>query len=203
MRGIVLFFLFFPLLLIAQIDTLEQPSKANQLIEDFFQNTDSEGGFDFNTLFEDLEFYLEEPLNLNTATPEELYNLRLLSDIQINALLNHRQQAGELLTIYELQSIPSFDLATIRAILPYVTVNGSLDDYQLSVRSMLKEGKNELFVRWSRIVEEQQGFSLLDGQRYLGSPDQLYVRYRHSYSNKLSYGFTAEKDRGEEFFQWK
>jgi hypothetical protein len=201
MRGIVLFFLFFPLLLIAQIDTLEQPSKANQLIEDFFQNTDSEGGFDFNTLFEDLEFYLEEPLNLNTATPEELYNLRLLSDIQINALLNHRQQAGELLTIYELQSIPSFDLATIRAILPYVTVNGSLDDYQLSVRSMLKEGKNELFVRWSRIVEEQQGFSLLDGQRYLGSPDQLYVRYRHSYSNKLSYGFTAEKDRGEEFFQ--
>jgi len=198
---------FFLLLLLcstqvtAQVDTLDQPSKANTIVEDFLQNSESEGDFDFNTLFEDLEFYLESPLNLNEATPEELYNFRLLSDIQIIELLRHRRETGDLIALYELQSIPSFDLPTIRAILPYVTVQGGIDDYQLSIPRMLAEGKNELYIRWQRIAEEQRGYQDLDGQRYLGSPDQLYLRYRHSYSNRLSYGFTAEKDRGEQFFQ--
>ena len=35
----------------------------------------------------------------------------------------------------------------------------------------------------------------------LVTPNKLYVRYRHSYGNRLSYGITAEKDRGEAFFR--
>jgi hypothetical protein len=192
--------LLFPLLLRAQADSLGQPDRAATIVEDFLQNTETEGDFDFNTLFEELEFYRESPLNLNEASPEDLYTLRLLSDIQIVELLRHRREVGDLIAIYELQSIPSFDLATIRTILPYVTVSGDVDDYQLSIRRMVAEGNNELYIRWSRIAEEQRGYRDTEENGYLGSPDQLYVRYRHAYSNKLSYGFTAEKDRGEEFF---
>lgn len=36
--------------------------------------------------------------------------------------------------------------------------------------------------------------------RYLGSPWVLYTRYRFSFSKKYSFGITAEKDAGEEFF---
>ena len=196
---------FLSLPALAQVDSLPQPPDApQQVIEDFLQNTESEGDFDFNTVFEDLEYYLRRPLNLNEAGEEDLQNLQLLSDIQILELLNYRRTAGDLISIYELQAIPSFDLQTIRRLLPYVTVDKGIDDYQLSIPRMMAEGQNELYLRWSRIVEEQKGYSPLEegqtAQRYLGDPNQFYLRYKHSYSNKLSYGLTAEKDRGEEFF---
>ncbi|MCB0568985.1 MAG: helix-hairpin-helix domain-containing protein [Phaeodactylibacter sp.] len=205
MRILLAVIMIIPFAAAGQIDSLLQPPEATQqLIEDFLQNTDSEGEFDYNTIFENLEYYLERPLNLNEASQEELESLGLLSDIQVLGLLNYRQVAGDLISIYELQAIPSFDLLTIRRILPYVSVGGGIDDYQLPIGQMLREGRNELYLRWSRYLEEQKGYSPLEegqsGSRYLGSPNQFYLRYKHSFSNKLSYGFTAEKDRGEEFF---
>ena len=198
--------LFLPLLAITQVDSLvRSPDAVQQVIEDFLQNAESEGDFDFNTIFENLEFYLSRPLDLNRANQSELEELGLLSDVQVLNLLNHRRMAGDFISIYELQAVASFDLLDIRRILPYVTVDKGLDDYQLPVWQMMREGNNELYVRWSRILEEQKGYRPLgEGEtasRYLGSPDQLYTRFRHFYSNKLSYGFTAEKDRGEAFFR--
>ncbi len=206
MRKPLLFLLALPFPALSQIDSIVQPPDATQqVIEDFLQNTDSEGAFDFNTIFENLEYYLERPLNLNEAGQDELEAFGLLSDIQVLDLLNYRQLAGDLISIYELQAIPSFDLLTIRRILPYVAVRGGLDDYQLPLGQMLREGRNELYLRWSRFLETQKGYRPLaegeTGSRYEGSPGQLYVRYKHSFSNRLSYGFTAEKDRGEAFFR--
>lgn len=36
---------------------------------------------------------------------------------------------------------------------------------------------------------------------YLGSPWKLYTRYRFQYRRNISFGVTAEKDEGEEFFK--
>lgn len=190
----------------AQSDTLQPVSSPEeQIIEDYLQSIEAEGDFDFNTIFEELEYFRDNPLDLNGANEGDLQALKLLSDIQILDLINYRRQAGDLISVYELQAIPSFDLLTIRRILPFVAVGGGLDDYQTSLGKMLAQGKNELYLRWFRILEEQQGYTPLGegqtGSRYLGDPNQFYMRYKHSYSNRLSYGFTAEKDRGEEFFK--
>ncbi len=179
------------------------PPEVIEFIEDYLQNIEGDGDFDFNAIFEELAFYQENPIDLNRATERDLLELRLLSDVQIINLISYRQQAGPLLAVYELQVIPGFDLPTVRRILPYVAVGTGLDDYQVPLGRMLTEGKNEFFVRWQRILEEQRGYRTPEdpeANRYLGDPNQLYIRYRHTYSNKLSYGITAEKDRGEEFF---
>lgn len=180
------------------------PAESLEALEDFFQNTEESGDFDFNAFFEQLEAYLERPLNLNSATEGDLRGLGLLTDIQVVNLINHRQSTGKLLAIYELQAVPGFDRLTINRILPFVGVSTGLDDFQLSLGEMAAQGKNELFIRWNRILEEQRGYQPTndpEANRYLGSPDQLYLRFRHSYYNKMSYGVTMEKDRGEEFFR--
>ena len=144
----------------AQIDTLNRDQPLNQsIIEDFIQETGGEGEFDFNTIFEQLEEYAEDPIDLNLVTDEQLKELGILNDIQIVDFLNYRIMAGELISTYELQSIPSFDLNTIRNILPYVTVRGNVNDYQLPITQMLYEGNNELYLRWERVLEEQRGFT--------------------------------------------
>lgn len=187
------------------ISTPTPPEDAQQVIEDFLQNTDSEGDFDFNTLFENLEIYRRRPLNINKATEEELRDLHLLSDAQILNLINYRRTAGALVAIYELQAIPGFDLPSIRRLVPFVTVGADAGADRSTLSQMLTQGRNELYLRWSRVLEQQKGFIPLapgdTSSRYLGDPNQLYIRFKHSYGNRLSFGFTAEKDRGEEFFK--
>lgn len=203
MRRFACLLLCLPQMVLAQIDTTrtEPPDAAQERLEDFLQNTDSEGVFDFNALFEQLEDFRANPIDLNEADETTLQELLLLSDAQILDFLSYRQQLGELISLYELQAIPSFDLATIRRILPYVTVRGDVDDYQIPIRQMLREGRNEIYFRWGRILEQQRGFANAESNRYLGDPNQLYFRFRHAYGTRLSYGLTGEKDRGEEFFK--
>lgn len=187
-------------------DTLRDqlPLLDRQLVEDVIQNTEAEGDFEFNTAFEILEIYRTNPLNLNTADERTLRESRLLTDVQILELLRYRREIGPLLAVYELQSIPSFDLETIRRMLPFVTLNRAIDDLSVDFNDMLANGQRELFLRWSRILETQEGYSRdpeTSNNFYLGDPNQYYVRFRQRYSNKLSFGITAEKDRGEPFFE--
>jgi hypothetical protein len=187
-------------LLLAQRDTLAPVGdEVNEdLIEDFIQNQLGDEEFDFNTLFEQLEYYKRRPLNLNTAERQELEDLRLLTDQQVNSLLNYRQTAGDLLAIQELQTIPGFDNQTIERILPYVRVTGGVDDYNLPLHKMLYQGNNEVYLRFRTFLEEKKGYKT---GAYRGDPNTYYVRFRHQYENRLSYGITAEKDPGEEFFK--
>lgn len=179
------------------------PPATIEFLEDFLQNSDRDGDFDFNALLEELEFFQQNPLDLNRTSEDELRELRLLSDVQIINLVSYRQQTGPLIALYELQVVPGFDAATIQRILPFVTLRSDLDDYNVPLSTMVRQGKNETFLRWQRIVETQRGYEPTEdptASRYLGDPNKLYFRFRHSYSNRLSFGLTTEKDQGEEFF---
>ena len=190
-------------ILFSQSDTLDQvPLALEDQIESFLGNLDDEVDFDFNTISEYLlELHLN-PINLNTVTLPELENLRLLSDIQIAEFFSYRRRLGNLLSIYELQAIPSFDRKTIASIRPFISLQSTPTQSVLKSKSFGK-GKNELFLRWSRDLEKQRGYQARNGNppAFEGSPDKLYLRFRHRFENKLSYGFTLEKDAGESFFR--
>lgn len=189
----------------AQVDSIPPASNLNeQRLEDLIDDAEEEGDFDFDTAFESLSVYEKKPLNINKVQEDELQSLGLLSDVQIANLLNYRAQLNGFISIYELQAVPGLDLASIRRMLPYVTLNKDVDDLQVSLKEMLTKGENQLYMRWTRVLEEQKGFRASeenpDSSAYFGDPNQFYIRYRHLYSNRFSFGITAEKDRGEEFF---
>ncbi|MEM1326429.1 MAG: helix-hairpin-helix domain-containing protein [Bacteroidota bacterium] len=187
----------------AQVDTLDvMPDDGQLLLEDLFQNVgDESGNLDFNTIYENLSYYAAHPIPLNRATRTDLQNLQLLSDIQINNLLKHREQTGDLLALYELQAIAGFDAAIIQQILPYVTLKSDVDDYRIPINEMLARGQNRLYLRLQRQLQLPQGFSeeLPPNRRFVGDPNRLYVRYKHNYENRFQYGVTMEKDAGEAF----
>ena len=184
-------------------DSITVDPIPTDLLEDFLQNSGAESGdFDLNGQFDLLATFQKRPLNINRCDEADLRELGLLNDIQINNLLQYRKIAGPLLALYELQVIPGFDLALIRRIIPYLTTGGDLDDFQASLLEMIGDGRNEVQMRWSRVLEKQAGYANPEsGQSYLGDPNQLFVRWRHTYYNRLSFGITAEKDRGEAFFK--
>lgn len=198
----------------AQVDSVRQKTNDNtdeqitQNIELLSEQMQSEDG-DISNLIEIYTNYKKHPLNLNHAKKEEMMELQLLSEIQINHLINHREQNGYLMTMYELQSIEGFDVSTIKKILPYVYVSNYFNSSFFSINEMLKYGKHEYVMRLQRIIEKQSGYmkpdSLTQATKpnayYLGDPNRIFARYHFQYNNAVSVSFSGEKDAGEEFFK--
>ena len=166
-------------------------------IENAVANND-DNAFDYDTQFEHLQDFVRHPLNINKAAASDFENLKLLSSEQIQRIIQHRVKYGLYFTLYELQSV--LDLDIIRRILPFITVDGDLDDYQLPIREWFKRGKNDLFLRTERRLEASKGFKKdVSEGGFTGDRFKTYLRYRYSFGNRLSYGVTLEKDAGEKW----
>jgi hypothetical protein len=176
------------------------------LIQELVARPDNED-LQYEDLYENLLQYYQQPLNLNKTSREALANLLLLSPLQIDNLLQYIGDNGPLLSLYELQAVPAFDLATIYKILPFVTVqdpDGLAAGKALGQRMIANQHQYAL-IRWDRVVQERRGFTQPDSagnrltSRYAGSPHKYLLRYRNSHARDFSLGFLVEKDAGEKF----
>ena len=190
----------------AQIDSVvpknneQVDEQINQNVELLSEQMQSEDG-DLSNLTEIYTYLKSHPLNLNRAKKEEL--------LEINNLIKHREKNGYLMTIYELQSIDGFDLATIKKIVPFVYVSNNFNSTFFSTKEMFKDGKHEFVMRLQRVVEKQAGYFIPDSltkankpnSYYLGDPNRVFARYRFQYNNAVSFALSGEKDAGEQLFK--
>lgn len=151
-----------------------------------------------------MQQYLHHPINLNTADEATLAELKLLTPLQINSLLSYRAMMGQLISLYELQAVPGWDVATIQRLRLYVTVSSPIFLVH-TLRKRLLGGNHSLLLRASQVLEKARGFGVdtTAGNLYKGSPQKIFVRYRYVYKNLLQYGMVGEKDAGEQFFKGK
>ncbi len=205
MKKIFTFLLLFLLVinsLQAQVDTT-QPASAviEDLVEQIVQTQDLED-FDYADLYDELMYFYQHKINLNTATREQLEKLRFLSDDQINAILDYRKSTGEFISIYELQLLPGFSRDVISMLLPFVTVAKPEQAKTVDLNYMLGHLRHDVIFRQQAVLVPQVGYLLPDSvdNRYLGDRQKIYLRYKVTFRQQLSAGFTAEKDAGEQFF---
>ena len=148
-----------------------------------------------------LEHFKKNPLNLNEADANELRELIFLTDLQIDNLVSYRHLLGNLISIYELQAIPGWDVETIKRILPFVTVSNAISMVE-DFRRRLRDGDKRLLFRCSEILERSEGFDKSGtGTKYLGGRERIFFRYRYRYKNLLQYGLLGDKDAGEQFLK--
>lgn len=161
----------------------------------------------YEDLYESLlQLYLN-PINLNKTNPEELKSVYVLSPIQLTAFFDYRKRFGNLISIYELQAIPGFDLATIYKLLPFVSLaDGSHITNKPLLERILSEREGYFILRQNQVWETRKGFTppdtLSNGRltsRYVGDPNNVYARFRIQHSRDFSLGFTIDKDAGEKF----
>lgn len=172
----------------------QQLEEITEALEDAELNDDS--------WLQESEYRARNKLNLNTATETALAELRLLTPIQIADLLRYRKLFGALISIYEMQAIPSWDMETIQKLLPYVTVKNHETIIE-TLNNRLKEGSHRLIARYGQTLQKAKGYKIEDSSRssYAGNAARLMIRYKYQYKNLLQYGITASKDAGEPFFK--
>lgn len=158
-----------------------------------------ENDLNYSELYENLLQLRSHPLDLNSASADQLRSLFVLSESQIGGILDYRERAGRLLSIYELQNVPGLDPITISRLEPFVMVSeSSLAEKNLFHR-ITDFNNSYLILRHQRTIELRKGFRSISNQpaAFRGSPDNIYMRFRTSKANDHSIGFTAEKDAGE------
>jgi hypothetical protein len=152
--------------------------------------------------WQQLQAYTRRKINLNTANAAMLSSLHILSPVQLQQFFTYRQQMGNLLSIYELQAIPGFDVQLINNLLPYVRVGRDLDPHY-SWKDYIRKGEHGLLLRLGRQMERSRGYLRTDttAPHYMGSPDKVMLRYRYNLPHYISWGTVMEKDAGEPFFK--
>ena len=154
-----------------------------------------------DSYLQQLEQFRKDPVNLNTADENELRELKVLSGLQIANFLSYRKLLGKLVSFYELQAIPSWDIQTIKKILPFVTIAEPIKIKEI-FKTRFRGGEHTVLLRMSQVIEQSKGFDeSTGGAKYLGSPQKIFFRYRYQFKNILQYGMAGDKDAGEQFFK--
>ena len=136
-------------------DYVRRAPDLDRLTQELFAEIQSDE-VPYEDLYETLLQYYQTPINLNTATREELRSLLLLNEDQITTLLKHREANGDLLSVYELQSIEGYDLRTITRILPFVSVqSGGAGSRGSLWQRIAHEDNNALYLRYERVLQQR------------------------------------------------
>jgi len=146
---------------------------------------------------ETLTYYLQQPINLNCATREQLAESGLFTTFQIEVLIAYRSKFGVLFSVYELTGLSGFRPSRVVDIAPYLTVGPGPVPSAPDPRNLM------MLLTLQRTFPTANGFISPDTLRkapaYSGIPLKTGLRLRANLSASLSAGLGYEKDPGEGF----
>lgn len=192
MRSVVclLLFLFSCVLLCAQEDN----HALGILLEQWAEQNDSESVPD--DVVELLQSYLENPINLNDTSSQELEDIPFISDLQREVIRAYIAQNGEMASLAELHLMNGFDSVTLRLLMPFVTVAPVQRDRSFSIKEMLQKGRSNLRLGTKTVLPYARGYK---EDIYAGSPFRVYFRYNFKFDDRISFQLSGDKDAGESF----
>ncbi len=205
-------FLFITLLSCTNLWGQNTASKLDiieRIIENIAESTDEE--IDYTDLVERFNGFLDKPINLNKANKKDLEQLHLLSDYQIQNLLEYRKENGLIYSFYELRLLDGFNYSILQKIIPFICIEIDSQQIKLPQRS---KARHFILIRSQRTLETEKAYESYlkneddevlnpkDNSQYLGKEWKYYTRYKYSSPKKnIEFGFTAENDAGEPFFK--
>lgn len=140
-------------------------------------------------------YFLQNPLQINEVTADELSALGMLTLAQISNFIAHRTQVHYFESIYELQTIFGWDIPLLKKIKPFLRCNKIHKKWY-----EFHATKHQILIRNETTLEEKKGFSPIDTRsktRYLGNSWGQLVRYRGQLNTYLRVGALIQKDAGE------
>jgi hypothetical protein len=181
----------------AQLQNVDPDETEEQNLESLSESTETESEDEY--YLQQMVFYKGHPLNINGSIAD-LDEFPLLEPLQIANLVKYRELLGDLISVYELQSVPGFPVELIKRMLPYITIAGN-EASAGNIQKRFTGGDRTLVFRPSAVPEKSVGFSrnTPPAQKYQGGREKMLARYKYQYRDLLQYGMVADQDAGEKF----
>ncbi|GJM29368.1 MAG: hypothetical protein DHS20C17_20030 [Cyclobacteriaceae bacterium] len=143
-------------------------------------------------------------ININNTSFHELRNIPWLTVNQIHNLLEYLKQNGPMVSLYELQAVPGWDLSTIRLTQSLMKINRSAENFDARnfQEQIMYDGGIEMLVRTKRRLQLARGYTGTDKSGFQGAPWYWLASLRYRKKGTFDLGIRAEKDPGEKF-NWK
>lgn len=141
----------------------------------------------------------EHPINLNTATKEDLEQFPFLSAQQIEDIQAYIYQYGAMKSLGELAMITSIDWYHRQLLSCFVYVGEVKQRTFPTLENVLKYVKQEAVADFKLPFYQRKG----DKEGYLGYPYKHWVRYQFRRGDYVKMGILGSQDAGEPFFGGK
>ncbi|MDD4727135.1 MAG: hypothetical protein PHN55_00070 [Dysgonamonadaceae bacterium] len=169
-----------------------------------------EGGEEMSiqTMFEELSFLEQNPMNLNSVTRNELELFPLISHNQANALADFLEKNRPIYTVFELRNVYILDYATVKLILPFFYVGEVIKRKSFNFDDFIKYSRHNLQIRFDKTLNKRAGYgdfsdsilSKYPNRKYMGEDFYHSLKYSVSFRDKFQAGVLGEKDAGEPFW---
>ncbi len=151
---------------------------------------------------EEMAQLASHPMEINTATREQMQQLPFLSDEQIEEIHEYIFLNQGMRSMSELMAIPSIDQRTRKYLQLFFTANVWPDEWKdsVSLKSLLHNAHHDVSTRLDIPLYYRLGYSYPPSQGgYQGSTLYHNMRYQLTSQKHLEAGLAAEKDQGEPF----
>src|SRR6056297_2623317 len=136
--------------------------------------------------------YIDQPVDLNSCSKEELSGTGIFSPFQVFAIMDQRERYGPFFSIYELAVIPGIHREFLEEIMMMFSFTGK----KQSPGKPHLEGM--VLTNVSLRYPVASGMHSIDSEQaaYQGGPLKFTQRVQLSYGNQFSFGTAFEKDPG-------
>ena len=169
--------------------------KTEEILEDILQ--EPTGEIDESDLYDIIEQLMLNPINLNTASVDELTRIPLVEIADARLIVEHRNKYGNYFSVNELNAVQDLNKELIKKITPFLYVQKKLiveETKPEKMQTILSESKLLLRSRFTNSLQNNEGFN---SNKFEGSKPRIYNRLLVKYSNHFQAGALAEKDPGE------
>ena len=166
----------------AQLDSLYLHDKLNVLLEESSEEIED------GSLYEYLDQLRDDPIDLNSASINDLLKIPFLDFSSASQIINIREVNGIFSSKDQLYEIETFPKEIIDRIYPFVIVRKS------SIKKFFASLDGEIRSRTITDIQEKEGFVK---ERFLGNKNKSYNRMKIRFGDKAKLNLLAEKDAGE------
>ena len=171
--------------ILAQSDTVETliDDVFQELVEELDDETDKSG------LIDKLEDLVENPIDINHATINELLNIPGMDIVTATAIVSYRNKSGRIFSLTELNSIKGINVDKLTRLKIFLRIDNDIGNKITRSDSFSLQFRNRI----STNLQKEDGFVR---NKFEGNNLKTYNRLKMSYNNYRA-GITMDKDPGE------
>lgn len=151
---------------------------------------------------EELQALYENPIDINTATPDQLRQIPFLNEQQIEDIIQYAYLQRGFRSLSELMAIPSINARTRQWLMLFLYAGQDVFDRKdtITFKRLMANSKHQVLTRLDIPLYYRTGYSYApDAGGYHGAAIANKVQYTMTSMNHLSLGLLAEQDAGEPF----
>ena len=184
------------LILLLTVATVRAQTERDwqQMLHELMTVEDGESA-EWEDTYELLNELADHPMDINTATREQLEALPFLTAMQVEGIMEYRYRYGSMKSLNELRLIPSLDHNRQQLLRCFVTIGEVPEQSFPSLADIARYGHNELMGSLRLPMNERRG----DRNGYLGYRYRHWLRYQFTYGDYVKLGVLGAQDAGEPF----